>query len=496
LSTTLESELATAPIQRRHVMAVLAVVCAAVLANVLWAERTGVNGGLGWDGQMYGALVQRLPALLFGHEIDSYRIQRIFPSFLVRIGLQATGTPMSDPAVVLGYSWLNAFLVFGCAVLWTLVARELRFSVRGYFFGAISLFGSFAVLKNASYLPVLTDVTAFFLGFCALYAYLRRRCGWIVLIAVAGAFTWPVALPLCLPLILFPRQDQDRAPSSSNFATVVAVTIGVALTAILGYLYFVKGRRSAGLGPVVPIVEPLFPLSVALFAAMLIISLRTLLRGTDSRYVLDALRSVKSRAVVVSALLLVGSQIAIKALASSTAPALLPGRSFLSLLLISPVTRPLIAIVAHVIYLGPWVLLLVGLWPGVAETVRRFGPGFVAFFACSLILAMAPESRWSLFSVPAFVTVLVATTDRLRLGGVLYWVLAIAALVLSKAWLRIGPADGSDFAQLRLYFMNVGPYMDNGSYVVQGIAVSLLGLLMYFLIRRSRDSAYPASATS
>jgi hypothetical protein len=149
-------------------------VVAPVLTLGLWGEKVPVGGGLGWDGQVYGAMALDFRGTVLEAPITAYRVQRVLPSALVYAGLRGTGATRDVETVIRGFVVLNTVLLVGCVMLWTSIARALGIGPRGEWLGFVALFVNWAVLKQGTYYPVLTDISAFTLGLVGLHAYLVR----------------------------------------------------------------------------------------------------------------------------------------------------------------------------------------------------------------------------------------------------------------------------------------------------------------------------------
>ena len=406
---------------------------------------------------------------------------------MVWAALKISGSPLTPGAIVRAFLALNVALLVVGAWLWGGIARELDLSDRGFFVGAIALFSSFAAIKQAIFLPVLTDISALTFGLLIFLLYLREATLGLAIAAFFGGFTWPVLLPLSLPLLLWPRPvaavasirpvlDRNERSEHLAWGGWLAAIVAAPLIGLLLFLFILKGRRIEGMGPVIPAYVPLFPVSVVALALLAFFALREVVRGVDWIYIRESVRNLRPRSLLITVALVVASKMVLREIASPLNPPFLSIRTFLAMLAFTPATRPLITVVAHVAYLGPWILLLVMYWPQVCRAARALGPGLVAFVAISVVLGLLPESRQSLFSVPAFVALFAVATDRERWSRALLWGFAVASIILSKFWLTIGPADGSDLSQLRLYFINHGPYMDNAAYAAHGAAVLLLAV--------------------
>ena len=131
-------------------------------------------------------------------------------------------------------------------------------------------------------------------------------------------------------------------------------------------------------------------------------------------------------------------------------------------------------------------------WPRFAAAVRKEGAGALAFVTGATILALLPESRQSIFAVPWFVAFLAVSLDRVRFERWAVPAFGATALVLSRVWFRIGAGTSDDLAQLRVYFMPHGPYMQTRDYWWQAAAV----LILVAVARATYLSAIRSGGTS
>jgi hypothetical protein len=182
------------------------------LGGLLFGEKIEAGQGFGYDGGEYANIAQHFEALIAEKSLDSYRIQRILPSAIVHYTLRSLEIPFTPPAIIMAFGFLNVAIFTVSSAVWCQIANRMHITAYAKLIGFIGLFVNFAVLKMASYYPVLTDNAALMLGLVALYFYLiGSRIGLYVLMVV-GAFTWPTVAYACVPLALFPY---PRSQSSS-----------------------------------------------------------------------------------------------------------------------------------------------------------------------------------------------------------------------------------------------------------------------------------------
>jgi hypothetical protein len=233
---------------------------------------------------------------------------------------------------------------------------------------------------------------------------------------------------------------------------------------------------------------PLLYLSLAIVIGYLFVSVRTAAadaRLFDPRRMLSALSWPRA---VVAVLVLALLKLAVHRLASGEVIGW-GTKGFVVHTFLSALAEPGIFLVAHTVYYGPVILLLVLFWRPFCASMREFGLGFSLFVILNVILSISSQSRYQINVVTAFIIVLVRLLDR---AGLTYRSLAcwaVLCLCYSKVWYVFNTApqvDDETMASLlrfplQHYFMNSGPWMSHQMYLVQGGIVLLTGLLLYFL---------------
>jgi hypothetical protein len=160
--------------------------------------------------------------------------------------------------------------------------------------------------------------------------------------------------------------------------------------------------------------------------------------------------------------------------------------------LLASLSEPLLFFVAHVVYYGPVMLLLLFFWRPFCDSLQEFGPGLRLLVILNVILSVNPQSRSQINVVTVFVMLLVRLLDRrgLHHGSLPFW--ALLCLFYSKVWYTFNTApqidDGTmDALQgfpLQHYFMSSGSWMSAPMYYVQGAVVVLTAIVLYFLVKQ------------
>jgi len=95
----------------------------------VFGEKISHGHGLGYDGQTYGQMVR--DGLAMFRWMDSYYIQRILPSLMVRLFLSLLSIVPTNQSIIAGFIGLNVLCLASVALLWGMIADELGISYRG-----------------------------------------------------------------------------------------------------------------------------------------------------------------------------------------------------------------------------------------------------------------------------------------------------------------------------------------------------------------------------
>ena len=474
----------------------LVMLACAVLSQ---GEHILAGGGLGWDGATYGAIVKD-PASAIR---DKYYLHRALPSWIVSAGLSLAGLTPTNERIVQGFLVLNVVLLIGVAALWWPIADSLRLRLEARWIGFIGLFGNFAMLKVPFYYPVITDVAAVFIGALMVLASLSGRRWLLGLAVLVSSFTWPLGTILALPLAAWPpgRMSPPGADRAS-LSTLAAVGAAGAFLAWFVWMYVVRGQVTRASHLAVPIVPGVVWIGIAGALAYIVASVRGMMAGVTVRYVVACLRRVDAIGIALVIAAALPASIIVRLMGEGQP--MLTGTYFIGNVIFFSSTRPFLFALAHVVYFGPLLLLLL------APTVRRefvrsgraLGPGWILFLVATIGLSLNSESRHSVLQYVAVATLVAVAVDRVGFSRRIALALGALGLVLSKAWLTINidPARMMDTADplhavhYRRYFMNHGPWMSNEGYVVNAIAVAVAAGVLWWALRGERSG--PAVGTA
>jgi hypothetical protein len=480
--------------ERRFLAAALLFIAAVGVAQILYGERISAGRGLGWDGRSYARIAADFPGVVLDEGLDTYRLQRIVPPGVVYVALTALGLTRDDAHIVSAFAVYNLVLLLGSVVLWAAIARAAGLSAEGRWLGFLLLFVNVAHLKMPFYYPVLTDVTAFFLGGCLVYAYLRDNVPGMIAALAVGAFSWPSFLGVGGLLFLFPRAAVEEEPKADPHASLRGWTVALAAAALFLLNVWVHRewfdqRPSA----IAAVDRRLLWLSIPLAVAYVV--------GVCRYAPLDAVRTYLERVrrprLLVWIGLVVAAAVLVRALATGDTP--YGGGFFLRQLAIQPILKPALSLVAHAAYLGLLVWLLLFRWRAAGRAAHRVGAGLSLFVVAVALMGLTSESRQLEHGMFALALAAVLAVEHVRWPAWAPLTFTLVALAGTKIWLSLnrqgfsGKADPFSYPS-QYYFMNHGPWMSYEMYALQGALALGAGLLLALALGRSRPVAAAAPA--
>lgn len=487
------------------------------VANIFWAEKLEINQGFGWDGMNYAAWAKDFHRTVLVERVPDYYVKRILPSALVHYGSRLVAAPFfpdakrdailnEDRNIVLSFDLYNLLLLLVAVSTWGLIANELKIQDRGKWFGFCFLFLNYAILKNNFYHSVLTDTSAFTLGLLMFYFFLTNKPIGLWITIFLGGFTWPSIPYMGALLFVFPYQKASAgelrspvtSPSRKWPLLLTLIVCGLALI-MFGYLRLNLARLLSEMTQMLRVDGPLFYLSIAAVIAYLFIGLKPAVsdpRLFNPRSIFGAMRWSRVGIIVLTFVLL---QVIFHRLASGQELTGGWGGAWrlMEYIFLSALTEPFIFLVAHTLYYGPVVLLLIFFWKPFCESIQEYGIGLRLFVILNFFLSIAPQSRYQINAITVFVILLVRLLDRsfLKKQSFIFWILL--SLLYSKVWYTFNTApqvdDGTIDILLRFplqhYFTNSGPWMSPQMYLIQGSIVLVTAILLYFIVIRRTAGA-------
>ncbi len=183
-----------------------------------YGVRTLTGDGLGGDGARYAAWVMdKLSLSDYFQTLSAYHVQRILPGIIVHYVMLLFHLDLQNHTAI-----IKTFLLFdNIMVTLTIIglfslARYLKWTAEATYIAFITLVFNFVILKQMYHYTILTDYTAFTLGFFQIYFYIKNQNMYLYLTSLIGAFVWPTLLLTGLLMLIFKAdmfQKQTFNPS-------------------------------------------------------------------------------------------------------------------------------------------------------------------------------------------------------------------------------------------------------------------------------------------
>lgn len=465
---------------------------------ILMGEKYPFKAGFSTDGRVYESLVFSFQESYY---FDSYYIHRILPSFIIRSFFNLFSISFTEPNILFAFQLLNILSLAVCSFFLKKIFTALKISLKNQLLFFFLLVLSFGVSKYHFYFPSMTDQLALMLSTLLLYFYMKNNIIGISATAIALAFTWPMAYYLGLILLAIPFGTLPYSPASSlqkkilySFFILYILLFSVIIVFILNIDIKVDFVSKIDRGILA------FALCLAGVATIYFFFAKLFLNKTFLDIPLF-IKKIDYKRLIIAGSVFIIVYFIIKALQ--------PKPTFLysiSQTLIDPVLysfiKPLITIVADVSYFGVFICLLILFWNSFCKTVSQFGWGITLAIAFNLFLfGLAPQSRHLINLFPWFVVLLAKAMDKYSFSNNFYIVTAVLSFVASKVWLPLNIYENFTTAAMKdsngnlgfpdqILWMNIGPWMNEQMYYVQGFfALAITGILFFTLYKIEKDDS-------
>jgi hypothetical protein len=266
-----------------------------------------------------------------------------------------------------------------------------------------------------------------------------------------------------------------------HFNLILFLIIACGFLGAFAYAFFHLGYRlSEGFN------NPELNLKLPVSAACALILLYVIARSIDFNLMLSKLKDDFriGRGLIVLALYVV---ISVTMAAASYAPARPAHVFFLGGLIYESLANPWTSILAHALYFGPSIILIIMYWKRFVEFLKSQNLGMICIVYFFLFIGMGSDSREYVVGLPFFVYVLYRALDNLEFNGRFIAIFLSVSVLFSKVWFHINKfpltGDYSTFPFQR-YFMTQGPYMSDQMYYLQGAAAVVVLAVFYLCSRK------------
>lgn len=463
----------------RHWPYLLLIPLCATLLYTYSKERIPVNGGLGWDGRLFGAYTANFPAALEAGQINSYRFHRILVPAALYYVMSTLDIPPTSEHIIRAFQISNGLFILIGALLFLWLARLAHWKPWTTAIGFSALFFTVPVLKLSMFYALMPDIPALTFGILAVLCWYAGWRAALLLAILAGAFVAPTMV-LFAGLLLFPKEDLGKGESLPWWA------FGILPLLYIGLLFYIRSIDPAAftMAPAYSQIVHAGLLPLAIGIGSLYLFGMTPLLGSIPRKP-DYWKNLPWVWWGLAALVLACIQGIIQFGAGGETPPQ-TSSSYLKLLVVQSLTYPGSFLAAHFQYI-PGVLAL-GLLaiPFLRREASRQGLGAILMAAGVLALHMGTESRQLLQLVPFLLFLFLEAFNRNWDVKPWFGALAVLSLWLSaRWWADLSKAGNIDPPYLTFpsqhYFRFQGPWMAYEtmafSLLTLALSVGFLGLL-------------------
>lgn len=426
--------------------------------------------------------------------LTDWELSRSLPSGALWVVFRLLGLATDQANAVRGYVALNAVMALVVGFAWTRAARLVPLSARGAWVGLAGLLLGYAALKEAQFRPFLTDMPALALGALALWAYLADRPLALAALSVVGAFTWPVALPTGLLLLLLPRAagvgpaPWRAAPRVAGAAAAVAFLVTIELL-----------LRRGAIDPVaqLPPMVDLFWLAEAIGAVTVFFAVGALVDREDllRPATLPWRRALTRLPLAIAAVLLVKLLMA-RGSSGTAMPEFAPGTGlqygpalFIDMCLYRGIKKPGVFLLSHAMYFGPLFVLLFARGGAFAAALRAHGgaaPALVLLGA--VVLLLNSESRQAVHTWPLVVPFVALAGEPLWRSTRFFAGVMALAVFASRVWV---PYLHTPLGWEAWQFTGMGPWMTQLGYAVALLVTAPIVLALAWAARSGTGASQP-----
>lgn len=456
------------------------------VANFFYGEKVLDNNGFGWDGVYYANITSHFDNVLKNQILEPYRAQRIFPSFMVYLFSKIFGYSLIKPTTMVKAFYIyNVLIIMSATIALGLIAKLRNWKQPIWIIAFSGLFLNYGILKMSVYYTILTDYTAFALGIWMLYFYLSQKKLGLIIITLVGAFTYPTMLISGLILLLFPKKPL-ATPENSSFVSLtlniapsrILLSVGIAFIVCLFAMYSLKTVHPsefsssyrtiyAGVIGQIPSIHSTLIGSISLLCLFLYFTFG-IIPFIKKQITAEITFQRIYLALMTAGLVLLAKHVLIN-------PALHPLLTLLPYLNYSyggTLINPLIFFVAHFVYYGPILLLIVFHWNKIVAIAYEEGFGITALLFLYFFLAVGPESRQYFNELGIFVFFICEFLNKKNVSLFFSGWMILLSIAVSKCWFLINSHPLG-------YSMSQGQGMRDISYLQQLIGMIIVMLILY-----------------
>lgn len=454
---------------------------------IAFGETYPLNGGMSMDGIVFSSFISDFTNSFF---FDTYYVHRFFPSMLVGFFLKLFSISIIDKHIFLAFQILNLIsIIISCYFLKQMLIM-FKISLKNQILAYTLFLINFALLKFTFYLPVMTDTLAMAISSMMLFFYLKKNTIGVVICTLLACFTWQISFYQGLIFVVFPFHALPFSGLKTNHKNILATSSGLIALFVCIYLVLIK-KMDTTLELVARIDKILLPISI-LGVVVIYFFFSKIFFNSNLFKIQLFIKNIKLKNIFYAFILFLITTILIYFLNP------VPNKFYpLYYTLTNPFTHalmwPLHSFVSHTAYWGFLMILFLFFWTDFCKLISQTGWGFVSAFGLNLFLfGIMPETRCLINILPWIVLFLVKSLNKYSFSKIFYVIVGLFCAGTSKVWLFLNDAERPNIMQLdkngsmgfpdQKFWMNIGPWMSEQMYYLQGGAILIIAIVMFFIL--------------
>ncbi len=460
--------------------------------NILfWGENIPANDGFGWDGKSYANICRDFPGVLVDKHEELFRKKRFVPSMLAWVVIKLTPLEFNNPDNIILAFRIVAFLSLLLSVfIFIKICDALKLSDKTTWLAYIGLFINYMTLKRAMYYPIDTGAVAFLCSLLIIYFYLKKSFVGLLIATILAFFTWELVSLFVLPLFFFRKIDGQQVVTENRgnrfFPGYLIPAFGVVCYLVLYFFYGVIYDVESYVSDT-ELVRWAVPLSLSIVLLYIFFGTRIVMQ----QFRVDNIRDIRKNINITGIIFFVVLMLMFKLVLKNMHALSLPLSDVMHGWSLRPIIQPGIFYVAHVVFFGPVIVLVVLLWEDIVAQAREYGLGLLLVMGFAMALSLNSESRHLTMVIVPVIFMTAKVFEHYKITKQECILFCIVSLLYSKVWMlmNIGdvPPDNVLVFPWQRYFMNCGPWISNTMYVVQGVIVVVTTVVLWVWIKRKRE---------
>ncbi|MGV2336587.1 MAG UNVERIFIED_CONTAM: hypothetical protein LVR18_21605 [Planctomycetaceae bacterium] len=407
--------------------------------QILWGN------GYGFDGWIYGEMVERFPGNVLAGELSEYYACRILPPVVVRSVLWLLRAEPNAANIIMAFRSINVLLMLAGTVLWIRLGKSVGLGQAVLVWGWLTLFGSLFTGRTLAYYPVLTDGWAIFWGLLLLTFSLNQNLTGLIIASIPASFTWPYAIwfaALLIVMLGLPRGTQGNT-DWLKFPVKWWMLYAAGISIVIGISFFKYGLspevrvRGFRLGSVRLMTQHLLIFALWVYAILALAASHKPLQFLTSANALHCVRYLIAAVTII---------VLHKWILAGIANPALPRPLFLMShwLILSGWAcgdgQVLTEAINHLFAAGPMIAFGAIVWRQVCKDAVNLGHGVVVGCVCIATAFLQPESRFAMLCLPFGVLAVCKSLSRVAESIPANVVFLVSMIYLSAVWRTFNPA--------------------------------------------------------